>query len=198
MLTAIYLDEVRKRQNIRKPTAQPVPKGGESGLEPENNSELQLRMMSKYQIILLLAAWNRTNHNPTETAAITNLTPEKVNSFHSVLDEQWKFFMTDGVLDLDQKINTKNEIQLLNMNDDLSLFLNAMLHFGVIKCHEYVELTAQNKTVFKQIVEDQAAAPTWIWFFQYIAERVNIVELLEMIHQQMKLKNVHEKILGNL
>lgn len=84
------------------------------------------------------------------------------------------------------------------MNDDLNLFFNAMLHFGIIKDHERVELTTQNKDVLRQIVEDQAAVPTWIWFFQYIAERVNIVRLLEMIHQQMLNKNVHEKILGDL
>lgn len=44
-------------------------------------------MMPKYQIILLLAAWNKTGHDPVETAAITNLTPEKIDSFHNVLDE---------------------------------------------------------------------------------------------------------------
>ena len=59
-------------------------------------------MMPKYQIILLLAAWNKTGHDPVETAAITNLTPEKIDSFHNVLDEQWRFFMTDGILDLDR------------------------------------------------------------------------------------------------
>lgn len=154
-LTAIYLEEVRKKQGFRKSGTKPMVDGKEFCLEPENNSELQLRMMPKYQIILLLAAWNMTDHDPAKTAAITHLTPEKVASFRNVLDDQWKFFMTDGILILDKQITQKNEIQLLNIHDDLSLFLNAMIHFGVIKNQNRVELTAQNKDVLKQIIDDQ-------------------------------------------
>ena len=154
-LTAMYLEEVRKKQGFRKSGTKPMVDGKEFCLEPENNSELQLRMMPKYQIILLLAAWNMTDHDPAKTAAITHLTPEKVASFRNVLDDQWKFFMTDGILILDKQITQKNEIQLLNIHDDLSLFLNAMIHFGVIKNQNRVELTAQNKDVLKQIIDDQ-------------------------------------------
>lgn len=182
ILVAIYLSEISQRQTFRKPSAQLAGQNKKFRLAPENNSELQLRMMSKYQITLLLAAWNQTSHDPERTASITNLTSEKVTSFRNVLDEQWRFFMTDGILTLEELIDTKSEIQLLNLNDDLSLFLNAMIHFGIVRNQESVELTAQNKDVFRQIVEDRATAPTWIWFFQFIAERVDIVKLLELIH----------------